>query len=165
MTRELQTSSKQKALSQRERARGGWRGERRERGRKGGGEGGFSRFIARSREASMEHSFNQTVTSPPGAAQRLENRSLLGSLPCLPLLFTRISPQQRVQRRQRRACCFISMRVRDTHTQTHTKERDKNKSAFIFLSGCLPGHRAFLLTNPPPDYLEHRRFDKQERVP
>lgn len=118
MTRELQTSSKQKALSQRERARGGWRGERRERGRKGGGEGGFSRFIARSREASMEHSFNQTVTSPPGAAQRLENRSLLGSLPCLPLLFTRISPQQRVQRRQRRACCFISMRVRDTHRHT-----------------------------------------------
>lgn len=51
-----------------------------------GGEGrggGGSRFIARSREASTEHSFNQTVTSPPGAARRLENRSLLGSLPRL----------------------------------------------------------------------------------
>ena len=65
----------------RERARGGGEG--------GGGMGGareggrLSRFIARSREASTEHSFNQTVTSPPGAAQRLENRSLLGSLPCL----------------------------------------------------------------------------------
>lgn len=43
----------------------------------------LSRFIARSREASTEHSFNQTVTSPPGAARRLENRSLLGSLPRL----------------------------------------------------------------------------------
>lgn len=44
----------------------------------GEGEGERSRFIARSQEASAEHSFNQTVTSPRGAAQRLENRSLLG---------------------------------------------------------------------------------------
>lgn len=58
--------------SEREKERGGrWKGGR------------LSRFIARSREASTEHSFNQTVTSPPGAAQRLENRSLLGALPCL----------------------------------------------------------------------------------
>lgn len=54
-----------------------------ERREKGGGGGRLSRFIARSREASTEHSFNQSVTSPPGAAQRLENRSLFGSLPCL----------------------------------------------------------------------------------
>lgn len=65
----------------RERGGGGRRGRRwRERGEGGGG---GSRFIARSREASTEHSFNQTVTSPPGAARRLENRSLLGSLPRL----------------------------------------------------------------------------------
>lgn len=78
--RALQTSSKQKALwsaeRERERVEGGREGEEEEGGR-------LSCFIARSREASTEHSFNQTVTSPPGAAQRLENRSLLGSLPCL----------------------------------------------------------------------------------
>lgn len=62
-------------------------GERREIegfvwGRKEGGRrgGGFSCFIAKSRETNTEHSFNQTVTSPPGAAQRLENRSHRGSL-------------------------------------------------------------------------------------
>lgn len=82
--RALQTSSKQKALWSAERARGGGEGGGRGGGGEGGGGGGrLSRFIARSREASTEHSFNQTVTSPPGAAQRLENRSLLGSLPCL----------------------------------------------------------------------------------
>lgn len=67
--RVLQTSSKQKALCSAEREREGGRQ--------------LSRFIAMSREASTEHSFNQTVTSPPGASQRLENRSLLGALPCL----------------------------------------------------------------------------------
>ncbi len=83
--RALQTSPKLKALWSAERDEEREReGER--RGREGGSEeegGRLSRFIARSREASTEHSFNQTVTSPPGAAQRLENRSLLGSLPCL----------------------------------------------------------------------------------
>lgn len=68
----------QRARGRRERE-GGGDGERAGRGEGGGG----SRFIARSREASTEHSFNQTVTSPPGAARRLENRSLLGSLPRL----------------------------------------------------------------------------------
>lgn len=64
---------------------GALRESERKRERKGREvEGGrLSRFIARSQEASTEHSFNQTVTSPPGAAQRLENRSLLGALPCL----------------------------------------------------------------------------------
>lgn len=74
----LQTSSKQKPL---------WSAESEEAGGREGGKreewGRLSRFIARSREASTEHSFNQTVTSPPRAAQRLENRSLLVSLSCL----------------------------------------------------------------------------------
>lgn len=71
--RALQTSSKQKALwSEERKKREGGREREYERG------GRLSRFIARSREASTEHSFNQTVTSPPGAAQRLENRSLRG---------------------------------------------------------------------------------------
>lgn len=78
MTRALQTTSKQKALWSAER-----QGENRERGGAGRGGGRLSRFIAKSRGASTEHSFNQTVTSPPGAAQRLENRSARGSLSCL----------------------------------------------------------------------------------
>lgn len=82
----LQTALKQKALCSAER-----REERRREGKRGragrhwggGGWRRLSRFIAGSREAGTEHSFNQTVTSPPGAAQRLENRSLLGSTPRL----------------------------------------------------------------------------------
>ncbi|KAM7380294.1 hypothetical protein PAMP_003602 [Pampus punctatissimus] len=79
--RALQTTSKQKALWSAERERKGEEG--RERGGMKGGR--LSCFIARSQEDRTEHSFNQTVTSPPGAAQRLENRSLLSSLPRLRL--------------------------------------------------------------------------------
>lgn len=109
----LQTPPKQKALWSAERGgRGG-----RERRRRAGGRGGrllkgrrLSRFIARSREASTEHSFNQTVTSPPGAAQRLENRSLLGSVPCLRFCSHTSPQQQRAQRRERRHLFFLSKR-------------------------------------------------------
>lgn len=81
-----QTATKQNPLWSEESEEEGeeMEGGRWREGGSGEGEGGGgSRFIARSREASTEHSFNQTVTSPPGAARRLENRSLLGSLPRL----------------------------------------------------------------------------------